>query len=72
MTIPAELIALLVTALGTGCMGLLTIVAHQMIRVSTALAAINARNGIEDERHNNLAKDVTDIQARLDRKGVLA
>ncbi len=72
MTIPSDIIVCIVTALGTGIMGLLTLLAHQLLRINSTLTAIDKRNTLEDERHANLAKDVSDIQARLDRKGILA
>jgi hypothetical protein len=79
MTIPVELIVCLVTALGAGVMALLSITAHiglnvarQLRDIGVTLAGIDKRNALEDERHSNLARDVSDIQARLDRKGVLA
>jgi uncharacterized membrane protein len=72
VTIPVEIIVCILTAIGTGITCLLTVVVHQMLRISAALDSIKSRNAVEDERHSNLAKDVTDIQARLDRKGVLA
>ena len=67
------------TALGTGIIALLTLVAHlisnfstQMSDIGKTLSAIDKRNALEDERHSNLAHDVQDIQGRLDRKGILA
>ena len=72
MTIPIEIIVCIATALGTGTIALLTVVIHLMLRLFSALSAIEQRNAVEDVNHNNLAKDVRDIQARLDRKGVLA
>jgi hypothetical protein len=72
LTIPTDVIVCILTALGTSVVGLLTLIAHQLLRISSALNLIEQRNAVEDERHANLAKDVTDIQARLDRKGILA
>jgi len=72
MQIPVELIVLVLTALGTGVIGLLTVVAHQLHDIGKTLSGIDKRNALEDERHENLKRDVNDIKARLDRKGVLA
>lgn len=72
VTIPVEIVVCIATALGTSAVALLTLVCHLMLRLFSALSAIEQRNAVEDVNHSNLAKDVRDIQARLDRKGVLA
>lgn len=79
MTIPTELIVMVLAGLGTAIVGLLSIIVHlcfagfkKLGQITDSLSAIDKRNALEDERHTNLAKDVNGIQARLDRKGILA
>jgi len=79
LNVPTDIIVCIVTVLGGGIMALLTLVVHVGIAVSNKLTAIGAtlavidkRNALEDEKHSTLATHVVDIQARLDRQGVLA
>ena len=79
MTIPVELIVMVFAAIGTALVGLLSLVVHatmlivrKLDAIGVTMAGIDKRNALEDERHATLARNVTDIQARLDRQGVLA